>query len=79
VLRLIVGRAAVMGVTGVAIGTIVSLVAGRGLTSALGTPPFDALLFAAAPIVLLATTVLASLVPARRAATIDPQQALRQD
>jgi len=79
VLRSIVGRAAVMGLTGVAIGSVVSLVAGRGLTSALGTPPFDAVLFAAVPIVLLATTVLASLVPARRAATIDPQQALRQD
>ena len=79
VLRLIVGRAAVMGMTGVAIGTVASLVAGRGLTAALGTPPFDAPLFAAVPTVLLATTVLASLVPARRAAAIDPQQALRQD
>ena len=79
VLRMIVGRAAVMGVTGVAIGTIICFVAGRGLTSALGTPPFDPLLFAAVPIALLGTTLLASLVPARRAATIDPQAALRQD
>ena len=79
VLRMIVRQAGVMGVTGVAIGTIISFAAGQGLTSALGTPGFDPALFAAVPIALLATTLAASLIPARRAASIDPQAALRQD
>jgi ABC-type lipoprotein release transport system permease subunit len=35
--------------------------------------------FSLVPLVLLATTVLAALIPARRASTIDPQQALCQD
>jgi len=31
------------------------------------------------PLALLSTTLAASLIPARRAASIDPQKALRQD
>ena len=42
-------------------------------------PLFDPLLLAAVPMALLATTLAASLIPARRAASIDPQAALRQD
>jgi len=79
VLRRVLRQAATMGAAGVFVGTAVSFAAGRGLTARLGTPSFDPLLFAAVPILLLATTVLASLIPARRAASIDPQQALRQD
>jgi ABC-type lipoprotein release transport system permease subunit len=49
------------------------------LTIALNAPSFDPLLFSSVPLVLLATTLLAALVPARRASAIDPQEALRQD
>jgi predicted permease len=79
VLRRVLRQASVLGVIGVAIGTGVSFAAGRGLTMALGTPSFDPLLFTAVPLCLLATTLLAAAIPARRAASIDPQRALRQD
>jgi ABC-type antimicrobial peptide transport system permease subunit len=79
VVRMIVGKAAVMGVAGIAAGTVLSFAGGRFVAAAFGVPPFDPVLFSAVPLVLLATTLLASAVPARRASTIDPQQALRQD
>jgi ABC-type antimicrobial peptide transport system permease subunit len=79
VLGMILKHAATMGIIGVAIGTAISFAGGRGLTVGLGVPRFDPLLFSLVPIVLLATTLLAALVPARRAATIDPQQVLRND
>jgi ABC-type antimicrobial peptide transport system permease subunit len=78
VLRLVLARAAVMGVTGIAIGTAFSFIGLRGLT-ALGGPPFYPALFGAVPLVLLVTTLLAAAIPARRAVAIDPQQALRQE
>jgi ABC-type lipoprotein release transport system permease subunit len=37
------------------------------------------MLFAAVPVALLVTTLIAAALPARRAASIDPQRALRQD
>jgi ABC-type antimicrobial peptide transport system permease subunit len=79
VLVMILKQAAVMGIAGVVIGTMLSFAGGRGLTAAFDAPRFDPLLFTAVPVVLLATTLLAALIPARRASTIDPQQALRQD
>jgi hypothetical protein len=54
-----------MGVVGVAVGTAISFAGGRGLTAALNAPHVDPLLFALVPHVLLATTVLAALYPAR--------------
>ena len=79
VLGMVLRRAAAMGVGGVALGTALSSAAGYGLTAGLGLPSFDAALFAAVPVTLVATTLLAAAIPARRAATIDPQRALRQD
>jgi predicted permease len=79
VLGMILKQAAVMGIAGVAIGTTISFAGGRGLSAALNAPRFDPVLFSLVPLLLLATTVLAALIPARRASTIDPQQALRQD
>jgi ABC-type antimicrobial peptide transport system permease subunit len=79
VLRRVLRQAATMGAAGVAVGTTISFAAGRGLTAIAGAPSFDPVLFAAVPIVLLGTTLLAALMPARRAASIDPQRALRQE
>jgi ABC-type lipoprotein release transport system permease subunit len=39
--------------------------------------PFDPITYASVPLVLLAAALLASYVPARRATTIDPADALR--
>ena len=55
------------------------LAGGRGLTGSLGAPSFDPVLFTLMPIALLATTLLAAAIPAKRAASLDPQRALRHD
>jgi putative ABC transport system permease protein len=42
-----------------------------------GVSPHDALTFVAVPIILVAVAVIACLVPARRAAKVDPLAAIR--
>jgi predicted permease len=79
VVRMVLGQAGLLGVIGVAAGAAVTFAGGRGLTAALGVPSFDPVLFALVPVALLATTLLAAALPARRAASIDPQRALRHD
>jgi len=80
VMKMVLKQSATMGITGVGIGVIVSFAAGRALTaSALGVPAFDPVLFSSIPVGLLLVTLLAAAIPARRAAQIDPMQALRHD
>lgn len=43
-----------------------------------GVAPFEALSLTAAALLLLAVTLLASLLPARRAMTVNPAEGLRQ-
>jgi len=65
---------------GVAIGWIVSLAAARVLSSMLfATSERDPLIFAAVPFVLILVAALASMVPAIRAARVDPVVALRTE
>jgi ABC-type lipoprotein release transport system permease subunit len=42
-----------------------------------GITPLDPVTYVAVPLVLLVTTAVASYVPARRAASVDPVEALR--
>jgi len=44
-----------------------------------GISPLDPITFAVVPIVLAAAAVLASYLPARRAATVDPVETLRAE
>jgi putative ABC transport system permease protein len=80
VVRLVVAGGLRVAVIGVAIGAGVALVAGRFIAPLLfNISPTDPAVFAGVAVTLLATAVVASLVPAWRAARVDPNVALRTD
>ena len=61
-------------------GLTAAAATGRGLSSLLyGVSPYDPLTFAGVAGVVLAATLVATIVPARRAARIDPLVALKED
>ncbi len=65
-------------------GTVIGLAAAAGLTRLMksvlfGISPVDPLTYTAVPLVLVAATVLASYLPARRAAAVDPVETLRAE
>ncbi len=65
-------------------GTVTGLAAAAGLTRLMksvlfGISPVDPLTYTAVPLVLVAATVLASYLPARRAAAVDPVETLRAE
>ena len=78
VLRLVVGEGLRVTVVGMLIGLAVALVAGRRLEELLyEVSPRDPLVFAVVAGTLLVVAALASLLPAWRAARVDPNVALR--
>lgn len=78
VLRLVLERAVVLLAIGVGAGLVAFLALARFLQSLLfGVGTGDVRVYAAVIVVLSAVTALASYVPARRAAKIDPMTALR--
>jgi predicted permease len=80
ILRLILGRVAVLAGTGLAIGTGAALVGTRLLTSLLfGVSPWDPTTFTVVGAGLLATALVASWLPLRTALRVDPAEALRAD
>jgi len=80
VLGLVVGRAMRLAGLGLVIGGTAALGAGQLLrTQLLGVSPRDPLTFAAVGVVLGAVALLASWLPARRAAKVDPMVALRYE
>ncbi len=67
-----------MAVAGIAIGVIGALALTRWVASLLvGVTPTDPVTFVSIPAILLGVTAVASYFPARRAARIDPIDALR--
>jgi predicted permease len=65
---------------GLAIGLLLSLAAGRAVESFLGDVSFaDPIALVAGPLVMIACALVASWLPARRAARIDPMRALREE
>ncbi|MFN0180983.1 MAG: ADOP family duplicated permease [Gemmatimonadales bacterium] len=80
VLRLVVGEGVRLAVVGVAIGSVVALGAGRWVEPLLFRQSArDPAVFAVVTVVLLAAAALASVIPARRAARLDPNSALRAE
>jgi putative ABC transport system permease protein len=80
VLRMVISQAGRLAVTGVVIGMGVALLATRALRSQLfEIAPTDAITYMAVAAGLLAVSLMASWIPARRAARIDPLAALRHD
>ncbi len=80
VVRLVVAGGLRVALVGVAIGALVALIAGRFIAPLLfEISPKDPSVFAVVAVTLVATAVLASLVPAWRATRVDPNVALRTE
>jgi len=80
VLRLVLKEGMSLVGSGVAVGLIVAAAVTRLLASFLyGVSPLDATTFVVIPLVLALAALLASYLPARRAAKVDPMIALRYE
>ena len=78
--RLVVTEGVTLGAAGIVIGVVIALAGGQWLGPLLfEESPHDPLVFGFVTAVLLGVTVLASFVPSRRAAKVDPMVALRYE
>src|SRR5277367_4641649 len=80
ILQMVLGQGLLLAVIGIGIG-IAGAVALAGLVKSMlfEVPPTDILTFSGVGLTLLTAAALASYLPARRAATVDPNVALRAD
>jgi predicted permease len=80
VFRMVLGQGARLAAIGIAIGLLAAVGITRLMSSFLyGVQSTDPFTFAAAPLFLLATALLACYLPARRAMRVDPMVALRYE
>jgi putative ABC transport system permease protein len=80
ILSLVFSSAAKLAVAGCGIGLLGAAAASQLLKSFLfGVSPFDPMVLALAAVFVMMLALVASLLPARRAASIDPMKALRAD
>jgi predicted permease len=78
VLALVLRQGLALSIVGVLVGTAAALAGSRAVASQLfGVRPWDPLTYAAVAAVLLAVTAIACWYPARRAAELEPMEALR--
>jgi predicted permease len=78
--RMFVSYGLVLAAIGIAIGLAASAGLTRLMKSLLfGISPLDPLTYAAVPVVLVTAAILASYLPARRAAAVDPVEALKAE
>ena len=76
--RMFVYRGMVLSAVGIAVGAVAAALLTRLMSSLLfGVEPFDAVTFAAAAVFLAIAALLASYIPARRAATVPAAETLR--
>jgi putative ABC transport system permease protein len=80
VLSLVVGQGVRLVMMGVGIGVMAALALARVIRSMLyEIPPTDSVTFTVAPLTLIVIALLACWLPARRAARVDPMEALRYE
>ena len=80
VLRLVVGQGMALALIGVAIGVIASFFLTKFIATLLfGVSATDPVTFVAISVLLIGVSIMASLVPARRAMKVDPMVALRYE
>jgi predicted permease len=79
VLRMVLRHGLKLTLLGVAVGLVAALGATRLIASLLFVSPTDGLTFGAISAMLAAVAMVASLLPARRAARVDPLVALRRE
>jgi len=80
VLRLIMGEGSIMLLSGIALGLLLAAATGKMLSGILyEVGALDPIAFTAAPILLAAAALIATWLPARRAAALNPVEALRYE
>ncbi|HEV3332930.1 MAG TPA: ABC transporter permease [Bryobacteraceae bacterium] len=79
VLRMVLRQGLVLAAAGVAIGVLLSLLAGKPTTAIIGSAGFDLPLLTLVCFGLLAAAGLGAYIPARRASRLDPNLVLRQE
>ena len=80
VTALVLRQSLVLGAIGTVVGALVAAGTSVGLRGMMfGLPPVDPLAFAGSALLMLAVVVLASVVPALRAARVDPMVSLRSN
>ncbi|HEV2399203.1 MAG TPA: ABC transporter permease [Candidatus Sulfotelmatobacter sp.] len=80
ILRMVIGRGLVLAGVGISVGLAMALILTRFIATLLyGVRPWDPLTFLAVPVALIVMALIASFVPARRAANVDPMGALRYE
>jgi putative ABC transport system permease protein len=80
VVRMVVAEAAMLLAAGIVVGTVLAIVSARSASTLLfGLEPWDPSTVAMGIVTLTVVSLLASWLPARRAARFDPTIALRQD
>lgn len=80
IVRMVLGEGIRLVGIGIAVGLVLAVAATRALRPLLfGIDPLDPLTFAAMGSVLVVVAVVATLIPARRAATVDPMRSMREE
>jgi putative ABC transport system permease protein len=80
ILRLVLGQGVMLAAIGTGFGLIASVIAVRLMSSMLyGIKPSDPAAFLGSAVLVILVALAASWIPARRAASIDPMQALRTE
>jgi ABC-type antimicrobial peptide transport system permease subunit len=80
ILQLVAGQGLKLSALGIALGLLAAFAVTRVMSTMLvGVSPTDPLTFASIAAFFLGVTALACWIPARRAARLDPVQALREE